>query len=63
MIAMAFWESYVEGRNAWHKKKLGFKIKIGKYCFTAYHFFLAWIMLPLLLALPLVIYRRNFLGI
>jgi hypothetical protein len=57
MVAMAFWESYVEGRNAWDKKKLGWKLKIGSYfVVSAYHFYLAWIMIPLLVLLPLVIY-------
>ena len=56
MIAMSFWESYVEGRNSWDKKKLGWKLKIGKYHFSAYHFYLFCVMWPLLLTLPLVIY-------
>ena len=29
MIAMSFWESYVEKRNAWNRGKLGWKIRIG----------------------------------
>ena len=53
MIAMAFWEAYVEGRNAWDRGKIGWKIRIGRFCLTGYHFFLAWVMLPLLLTLPL----------
>lgn len=56
MIATSFWESYVEGRNAWDKGKHGWKIRIGKFVFTGYHFFLFWVMFPLLLSLPLVIY-------
>ncbi|MFH1325458.1 MAG: hypothetical protein ABIH49_01655 [archaeon] len=56
-IAMAFWESSVEGRNAWDKKKYGWKIKMGKYTFmTRYPFFAVWVMIPVLLSLPLVIY-------
>lgn len=56
MIAMALWESRIEGRNAWEKGKLGWKIKIGKYYrLTSYHFYLFFIMWPLLLTLPLVI--------
>ncbi|MBI2542579.1 MAG: hypothetical protein HYW24_00105 [Candidatus Aenigmarchaeota archaeon] len=56
MIANAFWESYVEGRDAWDKGKLGWKIRIGRYVFTAYHFYLFWVMWPILLSLPLVLY-------
>ena len=56
MIALAFSESFVEGRNVWDKGKVGWKIKIGKFKFTGYHFFMFVIMLPLLLFLPLVIY-------
>ena len=55
-IANAFWEAYVEGRNTMEIGKLGWKIKIGKYYFTAYHFFAYYVMWPLLLSLPLVIY-------
>lgn len=57
MVAMAFWESYSEGRYAYSKRKLGWKLRIGSILvFPAYHFYLFVIMLPLLLALPLVIY-------
>ena len=56
MIANSFWEAYVEGRNAWDKKKLGWKIKIKNYTLTAYHFFLFCVMWPLILSLPLIIY-------
>src|SRR3990170_5860421 len=56
-IANSFWEAYVEGRNPWDKRKLGWKIKLhGGYVFPAYHFFLFFVMWPLLLILPLVIY-------
>ena len=58
-IAMSFWEAYVEGKNAWDRKKYGWKIKLGKYCLPAYHFYVFWIMWPLLLTLPLVIYGWN----
>jgi len=60
MIAMSFWESYVEGRNPWDKRKVGWKIKIKKYCLPGYHFYVFWVMWPLLLTLPLVIYGWNF---
>lgn len=55
MIATAFWESYVEGRNSWDKKKVGWKLKIGKWRLTGYHFFLFCIMFPFLLTLPFLI--------
>ncbi|MEY4747713.1 MAG: hypothetical protein RLZZ416_762 [Candidatus Parcubacteria bacterium] len=48
------WESYVEGRNAWDRGKLGWKTKIGSFVLTGYHFWLFWVMYPLLLALPFV---------
>ena len=60
MIAMSFWESRVEGRNAWDKGKLGWKIRFRKdLSITAYHFYVFWVMWPLLLTLPLVIYGWN----
>jgi hypothetical protein len=60
MVAHSFWEAYVEGRNAWDKRKLGWKLTIGRYCLPAYHFWLFWIMYPILLSLPLVIYGWDF---
>ena len=59
MIAHSFWEAYVEGRNAWDKKKLGWKIKFWKFTLPAYHFYLFFIMYPFLLTLPLIIYGWN----
>ena len=57
MAATGFWEAYVEGRNAWDRGKLGWKIRVGHYTvMTAYHFFLFVVMWPLLLTLPLIIY-------
>ncbi|MBI5037106.1 MAG: hypothetical protein HZC01_00135 [Candidatus Kerfeldbacteria bacterium] len=56
MIATAFWEAYVEGRNAWDKGKLGWKITFGKYSLTGYHFFLFYVMWPLLLTLPFIMF-------
>ncbi len=57
MIAAGFWEAYVEGRNAWGKGKLGWKIDFGGgNTLTAYHFYLFFVMFPLLLTLPLIIY-------
>ena len=55
-IAMSFWEAYVEGRNAWDKGKLGWKISIGGFKLTGYHFFLSYVMWPLLISLPLFIF-------
>ena len=60
MIAHSFWESYVEGRNAWGRNKLGWRIRFGKYEFPAYHFYLYCIMYPFLLTLPLIIYGWSF---
>jgi len=57
MVAMSFWEAYVEGRNAWDKGKYGWKFTIGKkFVFTGYHFFLFYIMWPLLLTLPFIMF-------
>jgi hypothetical protein len=57
MTAMAFWEAYVEGRQAWDKGKLGWKIRLSKrFVIPAYHFYVFWVMFPLLLTLPFVIY-------
>ena len=55
-LAAAFWESSVEGRNAWAKKSIGWKIKITKKnTLTKYHFFVN-IMGIFALTLPLIIY-------
>lgn len=59
MIANAFWEAYVEGRNTMEVGKVGWKIKIGEYYLTGYHFYLFFIMWPLLLSLPFVVYGWN----
>lgn len=60
MIAMSFWEAYVEGRNAWDKGKAGWKLRIGKgFVISAYQFYIAVIMLPLLISLPLVVNGWN----
>lgn len=56
MIALAFAESYVEGRNAWDKGKCGWKFSIFGIKITGYHFFLYVILLPFLFAMPLVVY-------
>jgi len=58
-IAMAFWESSCEGRNAWDRGKVGWKIRIGKYVvLTRYHFWLN-IMVILFLLLPIIVYGFN----
>ncbi len=50
LLAMSFWESSTEGRNAWDKGKLGWKLKIGKYYITTrYHFYIVYVMFPLLI--------------
>lgn len=59
MISLSFVEAYVEGRNAWDKGKYGWKIRLGKFIFSGYHFFLFIIFLPMLFLLPLVIYGWN----
>ena len=57
MIAMSFWEAYVEGRNPWDKRKLSWKIKLGEnFVLPAYHFYVFGVMWPLLLTLPFIIY-------
>ena len=56
MIAMSFWESSVEGRNSFQKGKHGWKLKLGKYYFARYHFYVFVVMWPLLLTLSFVIY-------
>ncbi len=56
MIATAFWEAYVEGRNAWDKGKYGWKFKIGNVVITGYHFFLFGLMWPLMLTLPFIMF-------
>ena len=65
MIAIGFWESRVEGKNAWGKGKLDWKWKYGKrVIFTAYHFWLFIIMIPAFLAIPLLLnYSKELLGI
>lgn len=60
MIATAFWEAYVEGRNPWDKRKSGWKLRFGKgFVLPAYHFYLFIITFPLLLTLPFMIYGWN----
>jgi len=59
MIAASFWEAYSEGRNSWSKGKHGWRFKVLGYEFTAYHFFLFYVMFPLLLTLPFVIFGWN----
>lgn len=54
MIANSFWEAYVEGRNPWGMRKLGWTLRLGKFTLPAYHFYLFFVTYPLLLAVPLV---------
>jgi|SRR3989338_2886838 len=57
MIAHSFWESSVEGRNAWDRKKYGWKWQILKnLSLTRYHFWLFFVYLPILIVLlPMVV--------
>ncbi len=56
MCALSFVEAYVEGRNSWNAKKVGWKINLpGGYQFSGYHFFLFFVMLPLFIFLPLAV--------
>jgi len=56
MVAMSFWESCIEGRNAWARRSLGWRLHIWKrYTLTEYHFFVFVVMFPALLSLPLVV--------
>ncbi len=61
MIAHAFWEASVEGRNAWDRNKYGWKIIFAKnLSLTRYHFWLFFVYLPLIIVvLPLVIVGWN----
>jgi hypothetical protein len=55
MIATSFWEAYTEGRNAWGKGKLGWKLKIGEdFEVTAYHFWVFWVTFPALLSISIL---------
>ena len=61
-ISIAFWESYVEGYNAWASGKLGWKVRINflkKEPITAYHLFLYGVTIPLFMLLPLIIFGFN----
>ena len=55
MLAAAFWESYAEGRDAWSKKKYGWKFRILGHDLTGYHFFLFFVMFPALIFMPLAV--------
>lgn len=66
MIALSFAEAYVEGRNPWDKRKVGWKLNLpGGYKFSGYHFFLFFVMIPLFLTLPLMIigWDKELLGV
>lgn len=52
--SISFWEAYAEGRHGGASQQVGWKLKVGKYFFTAYHFHLFAITIPLFLFLPLV---------
>ena len=60
-VAMAFWESSVEGKHPWDRRKVGWKIRFGKrYSLPQYQFFVLFVFLPLLLTLPFIIYGFDF---
>ncbi|MEK6932792.1 MAG: hypothetical protein AABW56_03275 [Nanoarchaeota archaeon] len=58
-VSIAFWEAYIEGKNGWASKSVGWKMKKDLFFIkgiTAYHFWSWIVMIPMFLALPLVIY-------
>lgn len=56
LFATAMWESRIEGKNAWDKGKFGWKLKIkNQVVLTSYHFWWGYVMIPALLAIPLVL--------
>ncbi|MEK6835617.1 MAG: hypothetical protein AABX55_01185 [Nanoarchaeota archaeon] len=58
-VSIAFWEAYIEGKNGWASKSVGWRMKknlIFIKGITAYHFWSWIIMIPMFLALPLIIY-------
>ena len=62
-IAAAFWEAYAEGTNVGAKQQCGWTIKVGKYKIKAYHFWLWYVMMPMLLILPLFVeFSKPLLG-
>ena len=38
MASLSFVEAYVEGRNPWDRRKLGWKLRLGRFCLPAYHY-------------------------
>jgi len=61
-VSIAFWEAYIEGKNGWASRSVGWKMKKNIFFtkgITAYHFWAWIIMIPMFLALPLVIYGWN----
>lgn len=54
-VSAAFWEAYAEGENVGASQQCGWTIKIGKYKIKAYHFWLWYVMMPMLLILPLLV--------
>jgi len=58
-IATSFWESSVEGRRAWDKGKVGWKLKFGKYVISTRYHFWVYVMFILLLGLPFLIFGWN----
>jgi hypothetical protein len=58
-IAMSFWESSAEGRKAWDKGKVGWKLKIGKYVLTTRYHLWVNVMIIMFIFLPLIVYGWN----
>lgn len=59
-LTISFWESYIEGKNAWAANQVGWKINFLKNKpLTAYHFWLYLITIPLFLMFPFVIFGFN----
>jgi len=53
--AMAFWEAYIEGKDPWAKRQVGWTWHLTpKWTITAYHFWV-WVMLAFFLTLPLAV--------
>lgn len=53
--AMAFWEAYIEGKDPWAGRQVGWAWHITPaFTITAYHFWV-WVMLALFLSLPLIV--------
>jgi len=59
MVAMSFWESSAEGRKAWAKGKVGWKLKVQGFVFLTRYHFSVWVMWSFLVTLPFVLFGWN----